>query len=362
MLYNIDKLASKAAGLFYNHEKKREIIDFFVPFYLAQKGLLQQIYVTDNDPFCFIDQKTLQGLGTLAEQQFNLSLDMVAWYEDKKYPLLKREEDSVSFEKFEIKNANDFERLKQLHSEYSHYGKEKNKDKEKVKDKKKEKKENIDMEVAMRKEASRKELKRKTSLSRDFDNSKIVSVDFEFRYLRNQGEYKITEVGLTTFDHGNKTHEHYLVKENYEDKLDRSLQDKFLFGRTEFISINNLSALLMLKTGNADYLLFHEQREDMEIFKQLNVDINKKTMILDTQVIYNYRFKPKEGYKAELKTLLDFCNIKTEYLHNAGNDANYTLELFFKMVEINKALKEIYLKSQENNEQVNDRPVRKFKR
>lgn len=344
MLYNIDKLPSKMARKAKAHAKKKEIIEFFVPFNMAKNNLLTTVYATDKDPFCFVDEATLNNAAKKAHALFGEHFDLVSFYSEADGYLLKREEGSIEFQKFTVHSEQDFQRVKDLHSEHSTYGQEKNKANESVRVLKKEKNEKVLSEMEDRKQKESDEFRRKASLSRVFDGKTIVSVDFEFRYIRSKETYMVTEVGFSTrLPDKSLINEHFLVLENYTNKLDRSLQDKFEFGKTNYVKEDQLAALLTSRIQDADYLLFHEQREDMEIFKQLGVTVNKE--ILDTQMIYSRNFKPKGELKADLKTLIDFCKIKAEYLHNAGNDAKYTMDLFLKMVDIKKALVEAYKKA-----------------
>lgn len=344
MLYNIDKLPSKMARKAKAHAKKKEIIEFFVPFNMAKNNLLTTVYATDKDPFCFVDEATLNNAAKKAHALFGEHFDLVSFYSEADGYLLKREEGSIEFQKFTVHSEQDFQRVKDLHSEHSTYGQNKNKANESIRVMKKERNEQVLSEIEERKQKEANEFKRKASLSRVFDGKTIVSVDFEFRYIASQGTYMVTEVGFSTrLPDKSLINEHFLVLENYTNKLNRSLQDKFEFGKTNYVKEDQLAALLVSRIQNADYLLFHEQREDMEIFKQFGVKVDKE--ILDTQIIYSRNFKPKGEMKADLKTLIDFCNIKAEYLHNAGNDAKYTMDLFLKMVDIKKALVEAYKKA-----------------
>lgn len=365
MLYNIDKLPSKMAKKAKAHAQKKEIIEFFVPFNMAKNHLLTTVYATDKDPFCFVDEATLLNVSKKAQALFGEHFDLVSFYSEADGYLLKREETSVEFQKFTVHSEKDFQRIKDLHSEHSTYGQNKNKANESIRVMKKEKNEKVLSEIEDRKQKESEEFKRKASLSRVFDGKTIVSVDFEFRYIRSESRYMITEVGFSTrLQDKSLINEHFLVLENYANKLNRSLQDKFEFGKTNYVKEDQLAALLTSRIQDADYLLFHEQREDMEIFKQLGVKVNKE--ILDTQIIYSRNFKPKGEMKADLKTLIDFCHIKAEYLHNAGNDAKYTMDLFLKMVDIKKVLVEAYKKANgllsENEMQPENRQVERTRK
>lgn len=92
----------------------------------------------------------------------------------------------------------------------------------------------------------------------------------------------------------------------------------------------------------ADYVLFHEMREDYDIMKRLGYDFeNKKDIqIIDTQLCYKRYFRPKNSLPngEKLENLLDSFKIQAKHLHNGGNDAKYTLMLLLKMSAIHKMM------------------------
>lgn len=89
---------------------------------------------------------------------------------------------------------------------------------------------------------------------------------------------------------------------------------------------------------------FTSKEKILKFFKSLKLDIEhtKNFDVVDTQLCYKRYFRAPgtnpDG--AKLKDLLTEFKVKCENLHNAGNDANYTLQLVQKMSLIHKFTQE----------------------
>lgn len=167
----------------------------------------------------------------------------------------------------------------------------------------------------------------------DFDKKTYLAIDFEFnptgkdKFHLNQ----ITEIGLSYINGKSITTEHYIVTEHRETKSDskKLLQDSFNFGVSQFISSQDVRAILESALTKSSILVFHEQSCDVRYFEhnKINLDNHK---IYDTQMVYRNNLIP-EGESdtgKKLKTFLDDNMIISKNRHNAGNDAHYTSMVF----------------------------------
>lgn len=339
MLYNLNNLNMKIASIPAYKDKKNEIIRFFFVDNLIEKLKINEFFITDNDPLIFINEKSFDFICKEAEKEFKVPFSFSDWYEGNR-PLLKKEasEEAVLVK---INSVADYKKIKEWHSENSSYGKKQNTDQELVKKSKQEKVERIQNIAEQKRKEEREEYNKEANLLNDYNNSTIVAIDMEFKYFAVKQTYMVTEVGITTSKNGIVNSEHYLIEENYKNKYNRTKQDKFQFGETKIISMDKTVEILKERIAQANFLLFHEQREEMEIFKQFNITKDlKNAQVIDTQKSFNKNFKPKgqDKVKMSIEELLETFKIKAVFLHNAGNDARYTLDLLLKMSEIKKVM------------------------
>lgn len=190
------------------------------------------------------------------------------------------------------------------------------------------------------------------NLNINFNNKKIVCIDFEF--FHRGSDHKLLncfEFGVSIKDRNNKyTNKHYLIEETHQKKGKASigLQEKFRFGKTETISYKDVKNLLESYFADADYLLFHDMGSELRIFRQNNILFNKnKIKVLDTQQMQR-NFESGIFVAKKLKTLLYLYDIPVFDLHNSGNDAAYTLMLLMKMSDKYKEDK----KNKKNNKKI----------
>ena len=93
--------------------------------------------------------------------------------------------------------------------------------------------------------------------------------------------------------------------------------------------VNTLTQYL----SQADYLLLHGGYNDIALLNRFNIKLEDFPNI---KVLDTYHFYPKyfNNNSQDNSTLLDILNrfsVDYKHLHNAGNDAHYTLELLMKM-------------------------------
>jgi len=196
---------------------------------------------------------------------------------------------------------------------------------------------------ALRESAIKKEILRSkiyNAHDKDFINKKTVSIDFEYINLN------VFELGVSVHENGIIKNYHYLIKENYIHKKTKpDLQFKFKFGQTEIIPETMMSSIIKHHLNNADYLLLHGHSNDYLILRKYGLDLEQeeKIKIKDTILYYKKYFEPEQGDALTLQKMLRTFDIKPINMHNSGNDAAFTMELFIEMhkrVEI--ASKKIY--------------------
>lgn len=168
---------------------------------------------------------------------------------------------------------------------------------------------------------------------------KIVCIDVE-KFMYND---RITEVGVTVLENGKIQPLHYIIKENYNYRNKKIVKcgggvednkDGFTLSESIHISIEELPEILTKHTSEA-LVIGHAFQNDIDFLKNhFTFDL---TRIMDTQHVAKYFYKTHTTIG--LKTLLSDFEIAYEGLHNAGNDAYYTLKIMMHMLE-NKENKE----------------------
>lgn len=181
-------------------------------------------------------------------------------------------------------------------------------------------------------------LNQKMIIPTNFDVSqyKIASIDFEFDSHMAKNTFNIEsifEFGFTVMHGGIKESLHYIVEENAATKkgYKRNLQNKgFKFGDSYTISHNRLKNVIESLLKDVDILVLHCAHNEIKFLQNNNIDISS-IKIYDNQIIHNGRVG--QNYQPKLCDILEEFNIKNSALHNAGNDAWYTLLAFEHIVK-----------------------------
>jgi len=162
----------------------------------------------------------------------------------------------------------------------------------------------------------------------------LMSLDFEYDQNKN---YAIFECGVTKSINGTVQYDHYLVDEHYKSKKNYELQLQFQFGESKVVSMQELMIILKQSLANVDYLVGHCLLSEYLILKHYGLDIFnefEQLQCLDTQKIFQEKFKSGLVHSnLSLSSLLELFDIEFEHLHNAGNDAAYTMTVLIKMAQ-----------------------------
>ena len=188
---------------------------------------------------------------------------------------------------------------------------------ETVKNRKLDKRENIACKIAER-----------ACLDFDVNATKIMSLDFEF-FGTNAKIENVSEAGIAISNKGTISYNHYIIKEPEKTKSEKKLklQSKFNFGSSLSITQDELKLIIMKELQNSHYLVSHSINSESNILKRSKIKLEHLKLLDTTDLQRN--FKPID--KATLKNHLTYHEIPFHHLHNAGNDAAYTLQLVLKM-------------------------------
>lgn len=348
MYYSIYKIQNKIANIPNFKDKKVEIIQFFNN--IIDNSGIESIYTHDEYPPYFLSQKDTAQLFEQLTSKFQLDFKISDFYEGSK-PLLMLPED-LKYNKHDIKTQKDANAVVSQHFESSIFGKhEQEKELQKTEHKKK-KVEVLQAEIDARKLIEKQKFDRSSNLLRDFVYDKVVSIDFEFFINKKEQTYEPTELGISFTENGDIKSYHFLIQENYKKKKNRDLQAQFNFGKTEIISEKQIPTIINHAINDAQYVLFHEQREDTQILNNIGIHIPESIPIVDTQLSYKRYFRTKDSLPngQALEDLLSMFKINYKNLHNAGNDAHMTLVLLQKMSETQQ---NIYAQNKKNRPKSN---------
>ena len=188
---------------------------------------------------------------------------------------------------------------------------------ETVKKRKLDKKENIAYKTAER-----------ACLDFDINTTKIMSLDFEF-FGTNATIDNVSEAGIAISNKGTVMYNHYIIKEPEKNKSEKKLklQGKFNFGSSIYITQDELKVIIINELQKTHYLVSHSINSEANILKRSKINLEQLKLLDTTDLQRNF----KSIDKATLKNHLTYHEIPFHHLHNAGNDAAYTLQLVLKM-------------------------------
>lgn len=196
-----------------------------------------------------------------------------------------------------------------------------------------------ELEKERDRESSRLRSRLASRLPKSIDNLKILALDFEY----DQGKGHIVfECGITSYYNGTVQHEHYLVDEHYKTKRNYDLQLQFKFGQSKVVSMNDLMSILKDRLRDTNYLVGHSLLSEYLVMAHHGLDITemKSVTCMDTQKLFRCHFSTSfQQNNLSLTNLLTMFDIQPEFMHNAGNDAAYTMMVLTKMARIIEAEK-----------------------
>ncbi|KAK3845553.1 MAG: hypothetical protein J3R72DRAFT_364552 [Linnemannia gamsii] len=165
----------------------------------------------------------------------------------------------------------------------------------------------------------------------------FISVDIESHEFNHD---KILEIGWSIWDSGvhKFMDKHYAISDyrhlkNGKYVADR--RDRFMFGETVWENLKGSIAAFQQDLEKAArrnehgrfVLIAHDMTSDMKYLSHMGVTFPEGMIQFDTLEMNAARVGDS-NCKTGLGKLLDEVDIENYCLHNAGNDAHYTLELF----------------------------------
>lgn len=172
-------------------------------------------------------------------------------------------------------------------------------------------------------------------MPKNIKDKKIISLDFE--YDQNK-DFLLFECGITLFNKGKIQYQHYLIEENYIKKSGAKYkhQFQFNFGESKIIPLADFLKLVESQINNSEYILAHSLKSEYYVLKHHGIDFAKTNILpIDSQKIFYCNFRIDVKHKnVSLEALLEILDISYENLHNAGNDAAYTMQSVLKMHDV----------------------------
>ncbi len=151
------------------------------------------------------------------------------------------------------------------------------------------------------------------------DHDKIIEIGWAVAQWRpDQEEWETTGVHLivqeyTHLRNGLKVADH---------------RDHYNFGESLVLPLKKCMHRLKQTLKQCDFIVGHAAASDEKFLRSYGITFSGKP-VLDTQVIAKSVMTTTDHVR--LSRILDHLNIEHVHLHNAGNDAYYTLEAFLRM-------------------------------
>ncbi len=161
-------------------------------------------------------------------------------------------------------------------------------------------------------------------------NKRLLCIDVEAFEFKQE---KIIEVGFCVWHNGNTKHYHYIVKENARYRNKRYVpdnRDHFLFGTTVYLSLEDITKIVINEAKLCDYLVGHSIAGDIEWLS--NHGFNYDSRYFDTAMVGRC-VKDFDKRTPGLKELYEHFGGHAEYMHNGGNDAAYTMSVLESMAK-----------------------------
>lgn len=170
------------------------------------------------------------------------------------------------------------------------------------------------------------------NLIQENTSKSILSFDME---MYEKDHTKITEIGFSFLKNSIQENRHFIISEHYDLKNGKFIadnKDNFNFGKSEILPLNEVVKIVSKKINETDFIVGNSIMDDLKrIFPAHSLFLFSKKVI-NTEKIINLIDKEKKQ-PLSIKKSLEFFNIDYDNLHNAGNDAYYSLEVVKKTIE-----------------------------
>lgn len=166
-------------------------------------------------------------------------------------------------------------------------------------------------------------------LPTDLEDKKLMAIDFE--YIPNGNDVEPVEMGISIQHNGMRTSFNY--------SFVNTQKENFNFGDT--INVDKSQVLNIFKEHfvDVDYLVGHDIMAELRILKLCGLEDNflENIKFIDTATVTRNEFHflncdHVKNQAASLRTSLRTFGVPYVYLHVAGNDASYTLDVLNHLV------------------------------
>lgn len=177
----------------------------------------------------------------------------------------------------------------------------------------------------------------KTILCLDIEGTNILTCVFIFHLVYESNHSLILEIGYTLYDKSSQSMScsHFIIKENLcvrNGKYCPDRREHFNFGKSELIGLDAaIDRLRHLLAVQDLCLVGHNIAADINYLKS-HINLRSNLHIFDTQTTFKHLELSLTN--SNLENILKSYSIDYSNLHNAGNDAYYTLAAFLKMVQL----------------------------
>ncbi|KAK4650635.1 hypothetical protein QC762_709210 [Podospora pseudocomata] len=118
-------------------------------------------------------------------------------------------------------------------------------------------------------------------------------------------------------------------------KYVKSCPENFDFGETEVVQGKHVPETMGTIINNSPYpvvLVFHESGSDIKFLEAIKYNIYKAQNVLEIiDIKHMYQYAVRSNKQPSVSTVCEFLGIQTKNLHNAGNDAVYTLQAMISL-------------------------------
>jgi hypothetical protein len=165
-----------------------------------------------------------------------------------------------------------------------------------------------------------------------FNANKLFCMDLELSEVTKD----ITEVGIAILDNKSFSFStyHFIVAENYHFRNGQRVadnKDNFSYGISKILPLKDIMLNVRQLLDGVDFLIGHAFDNDYFFLEQCG--FNKKLEVFDTQE-YGKIYLEKNQQMSLHHLVRLILKEEALYLHNAGNDAFYTLSVMLEIANI----------------------------
>jgi len=178
----------------------------------------------------------------------------------------------------------------------------------------------------------KKDVLRQVEELRKLGNDSKLFVTFDMERFEHDQE-KMLEIGISRCKGQELSGDHYIVEENMRYRngdLVPDNREKFVFGNSKIRNEREIMRILGEETKKADYVVSHAIDTDWHFLPQSIYNICEHK-IIDAQDFF--QIIQNKSHIVSIETSCNELHIQTQFLHNAGNDAIYTMIYFMKLLE-----------------------------